>query len=137
MDVKHNPILVGRIGEPATDPDNEFRLLLATVLKTRGKDRTQIACELTEILGRPVRDRQGEIIKRPITKAMLDEFTRNIQHGHESHLPAVWVPALCQVINDDELARYVLPEHLAAALEIGEAVLRSRPTLERALKALK
>ena len=36
--------------------------------------------------------------------------------------PAAWVLVFCDVVNDDRLARLLLPHHLQRLLEIGELV---------------
>jgi hypothetical protein len=117
------------------DIDTKFRSLLDAVLmrcrKMRGKDRRQVARELAEILGR-----LDSPLKRVVTESMLNEFTRSIQPGRESHFPAAWLRSFCEVTADDELARFVLPEHLRGALALGEAVLESDSSLRRAVEEL-
>jgi len=120
------------------DADYEFRLELAASIKRYekryGKNRQDIAVELTDRLGRLPSDQRP---KRPITESMLNEFTRSIQMGRESHLPAAWLAALCDVLRDDALARLVLPEHLRSALVMGEAVRQCPDRLEQALAELR
>ena len=118
------------------DADNEFRSLLADVIRRcrqiHGKDRKQIALELNDRLGRVATDQQGNPSRRSVTESMLNDFTRNIQPGRESHFPAAWVPAICEVLENDELARHLLPERLQGVIALGEQVLQSRSMLERA-----
>lgn len=117
------------------DIETEFRSRLADVMtrcKTmRGKDRGQVAREMAEGLGR-----LDSPLKRAVTESMLNEFTRSIQQGRESHFPAAWIRSFCEVTADDELAKFVLPERLRRALAIGEAVLESESQLNKALEEL-
>ena len=86
--------------------DAAFRALLADIIKDH---RESVASELRVRLGRPV------------TKAMLDEYTRNPSTGREMRFPAVWVPAICQITGDDRLQRLLLGERLAEILEVGNS----------------
>ncbi len=106
------------------DIDNEFRSLLAEVIKRShemsGKDRKQIAHELSERLGRLATNQEGKPSRRPVTESMLNDFTRNIIPGRESHLPAAWLSALCEVLENDRLARLAMGPRLRELVEQGE-----------------
>jgi hypothetical protein len=120
--------------------DVEFRGLLTDAIKQChkrfGKDRNDIAKELTERLGRSATALIGEHGLPPITESTLNEFTRALRAGQESHLPAAWLGIFCEVTDDDRPIRAVLTEHLRIAVAIGEDVLQASGPLKRAYQAV-
>ncbi|MGC9995273.1 MAG: hypothetical protein ABSE79_08110 [Terriglobia bacterium] len=101
-----------------------FRRLLAEAMKSSGKNRAQIARELSGILGRCV------------TKNMLDDCVRSRKKGRMVRFPAAWIPALCQVTGSDEPQRHLLTERLRTLLAVGEKVSASADLLASAQEAV-
>ena len=114
----------------------EFRTLLADVIKQchkrSGKGRKDIARELTERLGRCTTPFLGEHGLPAVTEGTLNEYTRTLRAGQESHFPAAWLGIFCELIDDDRPIRAVLPEHLRIAISIGESLLQASGSLKRA-----
>jgi hypothetical protein len=50
--------------------------------------------------------------------------------------PAAYVPALCQVVGNDDLQRHLLSERLLDLLAIGESVTEAAGSLKRAQEAV-
>jgi hypothetical protein len=108
----------------AIEAERRFRRLLADVMKRSGLSRAAIAKEISQILGRPVR------------KQTFDDFVRSRKKGCPFRFPAAWVPALCQVIKNDELQRHLLSDRLLELLSIGESIADSALPLKRAYEAV-
>lgn len=103
---------------------------------TKGLDREGIVTELNTRLGLPWTGHEGCLIRKKITVTALNEITRSPLPGHGASLPAEWVPELCEVLGDDELALVLLPDHLKEVLSIGEMAIKSHGVLARALSEL-
>ncbi len=118
------------------DRDDESRSVLADVIarfhRKTGKTREELVTQFNAALGRDIKGECGELLRRPITVSMLNEFTRTLQPGREAQFPASWLPVLYSVTGDDSLTRFLLPERHRALLVIGERVLHSRDELRRA-----
>lgn len=105
------------------EADSDVRKIIAEMLVTarkKGKDRAQIAKEMTDTLGRDV------------TPAMLAEFTRSAVQPREGNgekargqkrylsLPAPWVRALSVATGSDKLVRYLMDGSNLALLDLAE-----------------
>ena len=97
-------------------------------MKASGKNRAQIASEMSQHLGCPA--------DRPIAKNMLDDCVRSRKKGRMVRFPAAWIPALCQVIGSDRLQRHLLSERLLDLLAIGETMTEAAASLKRAHEAV-
>lgn len=97
-------------------------------MKRSGKGRTQIAREMSQILGCPV--------DRPIAKNMLDDCVRSRKTGRMVRFPAAWIPAISQVTGSDSLQRSLLSERLLDLLAVGEDVKEAESRLKRAQEAV-
>jgi len=51
----------------------------------------------------------------------LNEFTAGTKPW--ARFPASWVWCFCQIVGDDQLARYVMGSRLAGLVKLGEALL--------------
>ncbi len=91
--------------------EDEVRRFLRRLMKDSGKDRAQIAQEMTRLLGRPV------------TPSMLADFTRNGTKKRHVRFPLAWAKAFGQVAGSDDLVRSQLREDAQRALAFGELVL--------------
>lgn len=118
----------------------EIRQAVGDALKrcrqARGADRGEIVTQLNELIGLPLKDQHGNVVKRAITVAALNDLTRTEQAGRSTSFPSEWVAAFCEVTGDDELARLILPERFQRILAVGELVVKSHSTLARALAGL-
>jgi hypothetical protein len=104
------------------DPDPQDLLVRAAIKRIMraagrsGKDRVQIAQELSTHLGRNV------------TERMLDDFVAPSKGG--SRFPAAWVAAFCEVTGDNTLLGLLVGPELDAALKLVKcaraAVLKER-----------
>lgn len=98
--------------------EERIRKLVSATLKVIrddfGKDRSQVAAELAEIVGFPV------------SKHMLNDWARESHKGHR--LPLSVVRALCEISGRHELALEAMPNDLRENATLGEAV---RPILEK------
>jgi hypothetical protein len=101
-----------------------FQRLLADVMKRSGKNRSQIADEMSRILGRPV------------GKNVLDDCVRSRKKGRMVRFPAAWIPAICEATQNDELQRHLLSERLLDFLAIGERVNGAARSLKQAQEAV-
>lgn len=105
------------------EADCQVRAIIADMLETarkNGKDRTQVAREMTDMLGRDV------------TPVMLAEFTRSAaelkeengekprKHKRYLSLPAPWVPSLSAATGSDKLVRYLMDSRNRELLELAE-----------------
>jgi hypothetical protein len=81
-------------------------------LKSSAKPRTEIACRMTEALGRPV------------TVAMLADFIRSPRKKRGLRFPTAWVPSFCEATGSRDLRRLPLTDEERAALEVGEWLVR-------------
>jgi hypothetical protein len=97
-------------------------------MKNSGKNRVLIAREMTEILGLSP--------DRAIKKGLLDDCVRRRKKGRMVRFPAAWVPALCQVTQNDELQRQLLTDRLRDLLAVGESVTGAVSRLAEAQGAL-
>jgi hypothetical protein len=102
-----------------------LRRLLADVMKGSGKNRSQIADEMSRILGCPA--------DRPIAKNVLDDSVRSRKKGRMVRFPAAWIPALCQVTGNDELQRWLAGPRLRELIELGEQVCSMRESSQHLL----
>jgi hypothetical protein len=75
-------------------PDASLRELLRILLRHPTKKRETIAEEVTGL------------VKEPISLAMLDNWAAASKHGRH-RLPAAFVPALCEVLGNDDLKRWM------------------------------
>jgi len=105
-----------------------FRAVLAREMDLSGKNRAQIASEMSRILGCPT--------DRLITKNMLDDCVRSRKTGRVIRFPAAWVAALCEAIGRDGMQRHLLNDRLRGLLMIGENVSESARSLKRAQEAV-
>jgi hypothetical protein len=105
---------------PSTESDLQFRELLASVLE--GKDRDQIARELSKRIG------------RVISLATLNDYTARTHTA--ARFPAAYVPHLCAVLNDDRLQLWLLSDRHRAVLALGERRRDARGAVEKALKEI-
>lgn len=101
-----------------------FRRLLAEVMTRSGKNRANIAREMSQALGLPA--------DRTIPKNMLDDCVRSRKKGRMVRFPAAWIPALCQATGSDQLQRHLLSDRLLKLVAIGESVAQAAAALERA-----
>jgi len=85
--------------------------VLHKALKEQKKSRKQIAAELAAMVGTKV------------SVHNLNGFAAPSK-GYR-HLPAAWVPALCEITGDDRLQRLLLGEPLCSLLELGESALKA------------
>lgn len=95
--------------EPLRDAfEADVRKMLKAVMQ--GRKRTELAAALTDILdNKPA---------RRITKAQLDNF---VAEGKcQPRLPLSLAKALCQLIRDKSLTRYLNTKEELALIEIGE-----------------
>jgi hypothetical protein len=105
------------------EADCQVRKIIADMLEAarkHGKDRAQVAKEMTDALGRDV------------TAAMLAEFTRiplqrGDQSGEKPHrrkryvsLPTPWVPALSAATGSNKLVRHLMDSRNRELLELAE-----------------
>jgi len=97
-------------------------------MKRSGKSRAEIASEMSAILGYPADHAMG--------KGLLDDCVRSRKKGRMIRFPAAYIPALCQVVGNDELQRHLLSERLLDLLAIGENVTDAAASLKRAQEAV-
>jgi transposase len=105
------------------EADCQVRAIIADMLETarnNGKDRAQVAKEMTDKLGRPV------------TPVMLAEFTRSATELKKQNaekpsrrkrylsLPTPWVPALSAATGSDKLVRHLMDPQNRELLELAE-----------------
>jgi hypothetical protein len=114
-----NPIEIPTIGRETRNFGAEVRCLLTEMMKRSRKTHADIAAEMTQRLGRPV------------TKTMLDDFSRTDAPEREVRFPAAWVSAFCEATGFDELARLVMGERLRGFVELGERVSAMDATLQQ------
>jgi hypothetical protein len=101
-----------KCGIPSEESDLTLRALLSDVMASCGKDRKQIASELSQKIG------------RVITVSILNDYTRTTKIG--ARFPAAYVRGFCEVTGDDALQRFFLGSHLRAVVELGERELTSQ-----------
>jgi hypothetical protein len=98
-------------GTPSlSDLDLAFRTLLSDVLS--GKDRNQIAAEMTKRLG---------LRENPINRSKLNDFTATTKAG--ARFPAIYVPALCEAAGDDRLRYFLQTPRVQLLVDIGSKVV--------------
>lgn len=109
----------------AEESDLAIRALLSDVMARCGKDRKQIASELSQRTG------------RTITVSILNDYTRTTKIG--ARFPAAYVGIFCQITNSDALQCLLLGPTLLALIEIGEKELanqRNRSAKEALMRRL-
>ena len=125
MDNESRPIFNPKTGKqltpgPLSEPT--FRELVARVLKQSLKDRLQVAAELSTLTG------------ERITPKMLNDWLAPSKA--KVRFPGSLVKAFCELIGDDRPVRALLPDHLEAALAIGEKTAQCAELLRQALAEL-
>lgn len=98
--------------------DGKLRTLIGRMIKDSQKSRSQIADELSALLS--IR----------VTLSMLNNFTSTSKLPTPS--PATWIPAFCQVTQQDMLQRLVLSETMRSRLNWADHQLDA-DTLKRDL----
>ena len=98
-----------RTGTQSEESDLNLRRLLSDVMGTCGKDRSRIAAELSQEIG------------RPLTVSILNDYTATTKAG--ARFPAAYVRHFCEVTGNDSLQRFLLGPRLLALIEIGEREL--------------
>ena len=101
----------------ALDREVALREMLTRVRRRYGKRRHDILA-----------DKLSAAVGQTITPHMLYNYTRKSK-GH-GQFPRVWLIPLYEVTGDEEVARFLLPDHLRATLAIGEKALQIPRILE-------
>ncbi len=113
------------IGNDFEGFDLRLRQLLSRIMADCGKDRPQIARELSQR------------VDRNVTVDTLNDYTRTTKTA--SRFPAAYIKAFCEVTGDDSLQRFFLGRKLLKLIEIGELEISSqknRAAKESALRDL-
>ncbi len=104
--------------QPEKEPRDVFECDVRRMLKRAltGRDRNALAAALSGLMG-----------NRKITKAMLDSFTA--ESKCQPRLPLSLAKALCQLIDDPSLRRYLNNDEDLTLIQIGEHARANRKLL--------
>jgi hypothetical protein len=125
MDNTSSPIINLKTGKqiiPHPLAEQDFRELIARVLKQSSKDRQRVATELSALT--------GERITVPIVNQWLAASKPNVR------FPASLLKAFCELTGDYRPILTLLPDDLKATADIGEKATRSHSLLREALETL-
>ncbi len=103
-----NPKIRRSSGAVESDFDRRFRQLLSLVMSESVLDRQQVADQLTARL------------QRRITVSIMNDYTTTTRTT--ARFPAAYVPALCEVVQDDRLRQFLLDPECQSLIELGKHV---------------
>lgn len=102
-------------GKASQESDFKLRQLLSASIDASGKDRSQIARELSSLIG------------REFTVSQINDYTATTKIA--ARFPASYVAAFCEVTGSDQLIRFLLPPKLRSLIELAECELAAQRQL--------
>lgn len=97
------------------ESDSSLRELLSDAMSACGKDRDQIASELSQKVGRT---------EKPLTASILNDYTARTKTA--ARFPAAYVRAFCEVTGSDALQMSLMSQRQKDLIKIGERELASQ-----------